>query len=508
MAKRRSRGNGQGTLYQRQPGGAWRGAFYDHEGRRRDRSTGTNDRRAAERVLNKWVTAAVLRSEGVIDAGAEALALAGQRPIGEHLAEYKRWLAGKGNTDHHTTQAHRAASKLAKMAEAEKLTDLTPAKVQEALATLRRRGRALRTCNWYLQALRGFTRWATRDGRLSSDPLASVSTANAATDKRRERRPLVDDELARLLAETARGPVFRGMRGADRAMLYRLAAGTGLRASELRSLTPGSFDLAAEPPAVMVKAAYSKRRRDDRQPIRADLAERLRGWLTGRPRDAAVFATMPDRTAEAIRYDLRRARVLWRREAATWPERRERRASGFLRWRDDEGRVVDFHALRATYITALVKGGASVKVAQELARHSDPKLTMNVYTRLGVHDLAGALEALPGDDDRAEAKREPAAMGATGTDDVRADRQAGRRVETDRPASAVASAVASATGARNGAGACEAVRDDEADTGEGELQNPLVFTGESASMRSGAKRSGNSPGRIRTCDPSIMSRLL
>ncbi len=33
--------------------------------------------------------------------------------------------------------------------------------------------------------------------------------------------------------------------------------------------------------------------------------------------------------------------------------------------------------------------------AQDLARHSDPKLTMNVYTRLGVHDLAGALDRLP-----------------------------------------------------------------------------------------------------------------
>ena len=57
--------------------------------------------------------------------------------------------------------------------------------------------------------------------------------------------------------------------------------------------------------------------------------------------------------------------------------------------------MVDFHALRTTYITLVVKSGASVKEAQELARHSDPKLTMNVYTKLGVHDLAGALDRLP-----------------------------------------------------------------------------------------------------------------
>jgi len=63
---------------------------------------------------------------------------------------------------------------------------------------------------------------------------------------------------------------------------------------------------------------------------------------------------------------------------------------------DGTGKVIDFHALRATYITLLVKGGASVKVCQQLARHSDPKSTLKVYTKLGVHDLAGALDGLPG----------------------------------------------------------------------------------------------------------------
>jgi hypothetical protein len=42
----------------------------------------------------------------------------------------------------------------------------------------------------------------------------------------------------------------------------------------------------------------------------------------------------------------------------------------------------------------LIKSGASVKVCQELARHADPKLTMNVYTHLSVHDMARGLEGL------------------------------------------------------------------------------------------------------------------
>ena len=158
--------------------------------------------------------------------------------------------------------------------------------------------------------------------------------------------------------------------------------------------------------------------RQDRQPIRHDLADvlRLRLRLDSKPHDAPVFATMPEKTALMIHADLRRARARWIRETRNPAERRERRASDFLKVADSAGRVVDFHALRVTFITMLVRSGVSVKAAQELARHSDPKLTMNTYTRLGVTDLAGALEALPsvptGNPPEREASR------ATGTDDT------------------------------------------------------------------------------------------
>ena len=44
---------------------------------------------------------------------------------------------------------------------------------------------------------------------------------------------------------------------------------------------------------------------------------------------------------------------------------------------DDSGRVFDFHALRHTFITNLVKGGATPKIAQGLARHSKITLAMD-----------------------------------------------------------------------------------------------------------------------------------
>jgi hypothetical protein len=60
-----------------------------------------------------------------------------------------------------------------------------------------------------------------------------------------------------------------------------------------------------------------------------------------------------------------------------------------------DGRVLDFHARRMSFVSNLALGGVPLAVAQKLARHSDPRLTANVYTHLGLADLGKAVEALP-----------------------------------------------------------------------------------------------------------------
>ena len=63
---------------------------------------------------------------------------------------------------------------------------------------------------------------------------------------------------------------------------------------------------------------------------------------------------------------------------------------------DGEGHHADFHALRHTFITSIMKSGINPKTAQSLARHCTIDMTMNVYTSLIVHDQAAAIAALPG----------------------------------------------------------------------------------------------------------------
>jgi hypothetical protein len=72
----------------------------------------------------------------------------------------------------------------------------------------------------------------------------------------------------------------------------------------------------------------------------------------------------------------------------------------------------DFHALRHSYIALLEKSGATLKEAMQLARHSDPKLTLAVYGRAQLHDLGRAVERLPA----LMAGSEGEAVAATGTD--------------------------------------------------------------------------------------------
>jgi len=54
--------------------------------------------------------------------------------------------------------------------------------------------------------------------------------------------------------------------------------------------------------------------------------------------------------------------------------------------------VADFHALRAAYVTGLVRSGVDAATAQKLARHSDVRLTLQTYTSTTKADLRKALE--------------------------------------------------------------------------------------------------------------------
>jgi len=239
-----------------------------------------------------------------------------------------------------------------------------------------KKGIGPQTFNYYLGAIKSFCQWMIREGRVTESPIAHLQPLNARKDCRRQRRAFSIDELQRLLTTTAQKASARfGMTGSERSLLYRLAVETGLRASELRSLTRSSFDLDAECPTVTVAAAYSKHRREDVQPFRRETADVLGIYLrTKTPTTKAFNMPGSNHLIDGFRADLKDAGIAYQ---------------------DDAGRYADFHALRHTFITNLTRGGVHPKTAQTLARHSTITLTMDRYSHTFRGDEAEALSVLP-----------------------------------------------------------------------------------------------------------------
>jgi integrase len=290
----------------------------------------------------------------------------------DHLADWHCYLTAKGATRQHALLSRNRAHHVIELARIWKLFDLSPGKIQTVLKAVRDDGASLRSIHHYTRAIKAFSRWLLKDGRAKLDAPAHLTSPNPDPDRGHERRALTREELDRLIQAAESGPIDYKMTGPDRAALYRVALRAGFRANELRFLTPESFDLTGDPPTVTVKVAYSKRRRQDVQPIRPDLAAALVPCIASKPAGKPVFGSLTKHTADMIRHDLETAGIAYR---------------------DHDGRVADFHALRHSYVSMLARSTAPVKVVQTLARHSTPALTLGVYSHIGLFDQTGALDA-------------------------------------------------------------------------------------------------------------------
>jgi integrase len=216
------------------------------------------------------------------------------RPLPELLTEYEQHHADRGNTPGHTAQVRRRCETVFEGCGFALLTDLDGTAADRWPSGRRQLSRknggmSAQTRNHYVTALKAFGNWLVKACRASENPFRHLSRVNVDVDLRHARRAMSEDEFARLLSAARSGASYRGVPGPDRAMLYLVAGMTGLRASELASLTPASFALDTGPPTVTVAAAYSKRRRRDDVPLHAGLVDELRAWLGGKPAGAALW---------------------------------------------------------------------------------------------------------------------------------------------------------------------------------------------------------------------------
>jgi len=208
-----------------------------------------------------------------------------------------------------------------------------------------------------VEALNSFCLWAERRGYVPRNPL--VGLAKVDSRPREPHRALTEDEAVRLLNAAP----------AHRQLWYETAMATGYRVSELRALRVRDLDMKG--PSLPLGADFTKNRKDARQPVTRQLAERLLVLTQGAPGDAPLLGIPSSKAWKGFKADLKAAKI-----PVETPE-------GKASW----------HSLRKYFVNALIRSGADVKTLMELARHSSASLTMEVYASAEPKRLRDAVEA-------------------------------------------------------------------------------------------------------------------
>lgn len=238
--------------------------------------------------------------------------------------------------------------------------------IRRYLAFLTTREFARRTIARKTASLRRYFRWSVSNGHITADPTAGVSVP--AGDGRLP-RVLEGRELSGMLdASSVRDddePEWRRRR--DDAVLEVLY-GSGLRVSELCTLTAPALDL--DRGAATVWGKGSKERR---VPLSQPAVDALRAWL---PLRHDVIAVRPDGEHADVLFGNERGKPITPRDVRRIVDRRSPVPT-------------HPHALRHSFATHLLDGGADLRAVQELLGHSDVATTQR-YTHVSRERLSAA----------------------------------------------------------------------------------------------------------------------
>jgi integrase/recombinase XerC len=249
------------------------------------------------------------------------------------------------------------------------LADLDLPTLRAWLASMGRTGASRRSLARRVAAVRAFTAWARRQGRIGTDPAVRLV---AASPGRSIPEVLKPGQAAALLAVAqVRADDDDPVHLRDRAMLEVLYA-CGLRVSELVGLDCGDVDWERRTVRVLGKGAKERV-----VPFGAPAAQALRTWLDdGRPGlgDAS--------SGDALFLGARGARVD--------PRVVRRVVHGVLRLVPEAPDLAP-HGLRHSMATHLLEGGADLRSVQEVLGHASLGTTQ-IYTHVSIERLRSSYE--------------------------------------------------------------------------------------------------------------------
>lgn len=222
-------------------------------------------------------------------------------------------------------------------------------------AALSERRSAPATVARKLAALRAFFETLREHGEIEANPANLLAAPKRAKELP---RVLAPEEISRLLD---RIPASTPLELRDRA-LFEIAYSSGLRAEELVSLNLTSVDFDAEELRVEGKGSKTRFVPAGEPALRAlaHYLERARAALSHDRDEPALFLSKSGRRLSTS--DIRRRLRVWARHASV------------------QGGVHP-HALRHSFATHLLEGGADLRSIQELLGHASVSTTQ-IYTRV------------------------------------------------------------------------------------------------------------------------------
>ena len=234
------------------------------------------------------------------------------------------------------------------------------------LAEQTRAGYSAKTINRRLSAIRALYRWLVHEGRTTQDAVAAIASPKLA---RSLPHSMTDEEARRLIAACAGdGPED----GRDRALMELLYA-TGARISEAAGLAIDDLDF----PQSQVRL-FGKGSKERIVPMYAAAVDAVRTYvmrdrpvLAARGRAAAGRSLFVSARGNPMTADALRKRFELRVAQAGLPH------------------DITPHAMRHTFATEVLSGGADLRSVQELLGHESLSTTQ-IYTHLSVERLKDA----------------------------------------------------------------------------------------------------------------------
>ena len=353
----------------------WTAQFIDETGKSRRVSTKTTNRSVAEKILARHQTEVDRIRTGVATREELHKAQIQTTPLEDLKEQFRTKMIAENRTITHIKITIQKLTTLFQDCKIDNLTKLRRETIQQWIADeLQRKKRSINTINGYTIAIKSFAQYLTDIGIFTSNPLKAIRQNNAELDRRKIRRAMTQNEIDRLLQTTAMGDKQNGLLSEERALLYRLLLGTGLRSTELSLLTPSQIDL--ERCRLTIEATKTKNKKTDVLPLKPGLVQSLKERIAAnnvQPTER-IFSHNHTQLLYAFYSDLKTAGI---------------------KRKESDGRCLDVHSLRKTFGTLLAMAGVPLTTVQRLMRHSTPLLTAKLYIDVDPLNMAEALEKLP-----------------------------------------------------------------------------------------------------------------